>query len=456
MDIQTGIGLWFAVLLVIVLMQRARATLGVGLVLAYYMNLALIHLPGAVLYLDPLYAYYKREWIELGFEQATFAIMAFGVGAIGTMWFLRQSRQAVEIMPVTALSFHPWLSRFYVGLGLLSFFIIQPFLRDVPTVSAVTSVLNQLLLLGICLGMWNAWHARRRFAFVLWVVALGALPVMTIVFQGFIGFGTVALMTGLAFLASFFRPRWVVVVVGVVFVVVGLSAFVTYFRDRDQIRRVVWGNESFEERTAQFLETFSEFEMIDPANPRHLNSIDSRLNQNWLVGAAVENLLNGKADFRNGGTLVDALTALVPRAIWPDKPVRAGSGSLVTDATGIEFSTTTSIGVGQVLEFYFNFGTPAVVLGAFFWGIALALLDVAASRYLLQGNARRFTLSYLMGLGLIQPGGSLVDVAATTAAAIVAAFVVNDFLVPFFIGGMQEPDGEDAAPKSALQHVTAK
>ena len=456
MDLQTGLIVWFVVLGALILMQRAQATLGVGLVLAYFMNLALIHLPGAVLYLDPSYAFYKREWVELGFEASSFAILAFGVGALGTMWFLHQVRQVPTSTDagrgVTPPQFSPWLYRLYVVVGLLSFFVIQPLLRDVPTIGAVTSVFNQLLMLGICLGMWRAWHTRNFFSLMLWIAALGMMPVMTIVLQGYIGFGTSALLTGLAFLASFFRPRWLVAVFGVVFIVVGISAFVTYFRDRDQIRRVVWGNESFDERTAQFLETFGEFELIDLSNPRHLNSIDLRLNQNVLIGAAIENLGSGKAEFKNGATLVDALIALVPRAIWPDKPVRAGSGNLVTDATGIEFDRTTSVGVGQVLEFYFNFGMGAVIVGGLLWGVGLAVLDVTASRYLLDGDVRQFTLYYLIGLGLIQPGGSLVDIAATSAAAVLAAFVVNDLLVPFFVGGLQESDQVE----SELRGVTAK
>lgn len=443
-NITIGGLLWLGILLVIVFTQRAQATLGVGLVLAYYLNLALIHVPGALLYLDPDYGFYKRSWIDLGFEQSTYAILAFGVGAMGTLWFLRQTRivppMSTDEVWNSGLLFNPWLHRLYVAVGLVSFLIVTPLARNVPTFSAVVSVLNQLLLVGICMGIWNAWRSGRIRELGFWVLTLGGMPVLTIVFQGFIGYGTVALMTGLSFLASFFRPRWLILVVGIVFVVVGASAFVTYFRDRTEIRKVVWGNESLEERAVTVLETFGEFEWFDPSNRRHVNSVDARLNQNWIVGAAMENLENGGAEFKSGSTIVDAAISIIPRAIWADKPTRAGSGSLVTDATGVEFAKNTSIGVGQVLEFYFNFGTVGVVVGSFLWGVALSLLDSTASRYLIAGDARQFTIYYLIGLGLIQPGGSLVDVAATAAAAVVAALVVNDVLVPFFVGGFQEEE----------------
>lgn len=469
MDLRTAIFLWFVVLAVVLFSLRAQATFGVGLVLAYVLNLALLHLPGALLYLNPEYEYYKRSWIELGFAASTYSIVGFGIGALVVGLFLREERRreaeawqaneaATDVNDAEALPkrtvFHSGLVWLYVLLGLLSYFVISPLASNVPTASAVISVLNQLLLLGICLGMWNAWQKRNLLALAFWVATLGALPVMTIVVQGFIGFGTVALLTGLSFLVSFFRPRWLILAVGIVFVMLGVSAFVTYFRDRDEIRHIVWGGEAFEERAAQMLETFGEFELFDPTNVRHVRSIDLRLNQNWLVGAAIENIEQGGVELRNGETIVDAVIALVPRAIWPDKPVRAGSGSLVSDATGIQFQRGTSVGVGQVLEFYINFGTLGVIVGGFFWGAALTLLDGQAARAILTGNARRFTLFYLIGLGMIQPGGSLVEVTATTAAAVVTALIVNDILVPFFISARQsdaETDQSGAEETGAHQ-----
>ncbi len=449
-DFGTGILIWGIVVLAIVFTQRAQATLGVGLVLAYLANLAMIHLPGAFLYLNPDYAFYRRLWIQLGFEQSTWAVAAFGAGAVITLWVLHLTRRlsvGSEARFPQAVLFNPWVHRLYVIFGLFSFFVLSPIARNVPTLSAVVSVMNQLLLLGICLGIWQAWPTRNWWTLFWWIVVLGLLPVITLVFQGFLGFGISALLTSLAFFASFFRPRVLVIVIGAAFVLLGASAFVTYFRDRTQIREVVWGGESIEERVFRVGQTFADFEWFDLNNTRHLNAIDQRLNQNWIVGAAVENLARGKAEYQDGATLLDALIAPIPRILWPDKPVRAGSGNLVTDATGVAFSKNTSVGVGQVLEFYYNFGATGVILGSVLWGIALALLDGWASRYLLEGNSRRFTLFFLVGLGLIQPGGSLVDIAATSAAAVLAAFVINEFLVPFFLDAVQLEPAPALRPK---------
>lgn len=445
-----GMLIWGAVLVALLLVQRSQATLGVGLVLAYFLNLGLIHLPGAYLYLNPDYQFYNPAWISLGFEQSSYGVAAFGAGAAGTLWLLRHSRRFVtqEQLQPSQLVFNAWLHRFYVFLGLVSYFGITPLARSIPSASAIVSVLNQLLLVGICLGMWNAWHSRQWLALLFWILALGALPLMTVLSQGFLGFGAVALLTGLAFLASFFRPRWLVLLIGILFIFVGLSVFVTYFRDRTEIRQVVWENQDLSDRIGQLTQTFSDFEWFDINNRNHANYLDQRLNQNWLVGVAVERITQNKVDYRYGATVLDAALALIPRAIWPDKPVQAGSGNLVSDATGVPFAQGTSVGVGQVLEFYFNFGTIGVVVGLFLWGVVLALLDSAAAYNLSLARVRRFTLFYLVGLGLNQPGGSLVDVVGTAAAGAVAALIVNDVLAPFFVGVFEEePEDEKPAPR---------
>src|SRR5262249_48114281 len=146
-----------------------------------------------------------------------------------------------------------------------------------------------------------------------------------------------------------------VVVAGLLLGFVGLSVYVSYMRDRSEIRDVVWGGQSLGDRVDRVATTFHAFEWFDPSKDEHLARIDSRLNQSFLVGAAVSRL-SDIGGFAGGETLWDALIAVVPRALWPDKPVVAGSGNLVTRFTGIEFAAGTSVGIGQVMEFYVNFG----------------------------------------------------------------------------------------------------
>src|SRR4051812_46235184 len=98
------------------------------------------------------------------------------------------------------------------------------------------------------------------------------------------------------------------------------------------------------------------------------------MNQDFLIGLAMENLEAGRVPFANGRTIADAVLGLVPRAIWPDKPIAAGSGDLVSVYTGLNFPEWTSVGIGQVMECYVNFGTPGLVFGFILIGALLVFI----------------------------------------------------------------------------------
>jgi hypothetical protein len=115
----------------------------------------------------------------------------------------------------------------------------------------------------------------------------------------------------------------------------------------------------------------------------------------------------------------------VPRALWPEKTVSAGSGDLVSTYTGITFARDTSVGIGQVLEWYVNFGRAGIVVGFLLTGIVMALIDRCSLLALRRGDLQAFTLWFLPGISLLQLGGSFVDVTSGGAAALVVALVLN-------------------------------
>jgi hypothetical protein len=272
--------------------------------------------------------------------------------------------------------------------------------------------------------------------------------VITVVTQGFLGYGFAAMLSVMAFVASFYRPRWHVVVAGVLLLYLGLSVYVTYMRDRTDIREVVWTGASLEERVEQLEYTVSTAEWFDTSDQAHLQRIDGRLNQNFLIGASVAYLETGMARFARGETFWLAAAALVPRALWPNKPSVGGSGTLVSDYTGIQFAEGTSVGVGQVMEAYINFGTLGVVVVFVILGGVISYADRQAQQRLRAGAAGRFLRWYLPGLGLLQVGGSFSEATSTAAAALVVAILmvkVSARLYPYRPDHPGELDPVDAA-----------
>jgi hypothetical protein len=327
---------------------------------------------------------------------------------------------AQHIVPVD-----PKLIRLYLAVGVVCYFGLSRLFATTPTISAIANVASTCGIVGIALACWNADHTRHRGYLWQWLLVATFLPFVTIAVQGFIGYGLAAAVVIFAFVGSFYRPMWKTVAVSLLAAYLGMSLYVTYMRDRSDIREVVWGGESASARINRLKDTFLDLELFDIYNLDHLQRVDLRLNQNYLVGMGVEYLTVHPDAFANGETIGDALLAPIPRALWPDKPLAAGSGDLVSRFTGITFAEGTSIGIGQVMELYVNFATPGVFLGFIVLGVLLAFVDAQAAHYRDIGDWRRFTLWFLPGLSLLQLGGSLVEVTSGAGAAIVVAILIN-------------------------------
>ena len=164
------------------------------------------------------------------------------------------------------------------------------------------------------------------------------------------------------------------------------------------------------------------FELFDPTNAKHLQALDDRLNQNFFVGRAAQRIEGGEVNFLYGRSVWEALISVIPRALWPDKPVFGGSPKVVSEMTGLELSPTTAFGVGQVMEFHINFGILGLIVGFLLLGWSLGTLDRKAAAAEIRGDLRRTILFFLPGAALIQPLGSLVELTGSVGAALIAAY----------------------------------
>jgi hypothetical protein len=247
----------------------------------------------------------------------------------------------------------------------------------------------------------------------------------TLVTGGFLGSGIYWVLSILAFLFVISKRRVLFYLAAPLAVYFGLSLFVTYMGQRTGIRDVVWNAEaSFADRLDRTSKIATEFQLLDLGSSAHITALDDRLNQNAFVGLAVGHLESGWSEFALGATV--PVWALIPRAVWPDKPMVGGGGTVITEFTGITFNTATSVGTGQVFEFYVNFGTAGVVIGFMLLGFGLMWLDRGIMRGLAADDTRVVLLRALPGLTLLQPGGNLLEIVVSCAAAVIAAhFVIN-------------------------------
>jgi hypothetical protein len=437
LPIWVGTFLAFALYL---LVRHWRDDGGVGLLLAYVISFGALHWMTPALYLLPEYWNNRLPLTVDGLRESTIALIALTAGAEIAAWLLRPQFVPPAALPTPDQPMPPpppsalvdaRVVTMLLVTGVVMYVVVLPLAGGVSSLTALAAAGSTLALAGIVLKCWNGWQAGRSRTVLLWIGLSGLLPWLTVITQGFLGYGFAAVLTVFSFVGSFYRPRWKFVVAGLLLGYLGLSVYVTYMRDRRDIRAVVWANATMTSRLDRLEQTVREAEWFDLHNTEHLDRIEKRLNQDSLIGASVAYLKLNPHEYAGGETLWGAAVAVIPRALWPDKPVVGGSGDLVTRFTGIRFADSTSVGIGQVMEFYVNFSTAGVIVGFLVIGALIVSADRLAFRALKRRDALGFTLWFLPGLSLLQVGGSFAEITSTAAAALLVALVLRHWINRF-------------------------
>lgn len=401
------------------IIRRDKASL--GLPFAFALLLLLEHLPGAWAALAAGERYSRLAFVQTGITLTATSLCAFAGGA----WLAR----AKMVRPIISTSepqqilmpkmvtprfiifclFGGWLFTF-AGRALI----------DIPSINAVVDKSGTIWLLAVMLGLAASLQRRSIYGLVLWISALLVYPAVILIIGGFASWGSASIVLVVSILCVVLKHYWVVLVGVVIGSVMAVSLFVNYFEIRDELRVAAWGGAPIAERAAIASKMFTDFEFLSTDNPVHLDALDQRLNQNYFIGLAAYRLERGQVDFLLGRSIKEGLISLVPRVIWPEKPVLGGSGDIVPEMTGLALDrTNTAWGVGSVMEFYVNFGVTGILFGFLILGYALAKLDFIAARRLAAGHYGRSLIPFLMCVALVRPLGSMVELVSGAAAAYV-------------------------------------
>jgi hypothetical protein len=392
-----------------------RDSVSLGLPIAYLFSLLLIHVPGAYVYLVSDFDFLSfSDYVETGIGFTAIGSVSFVAG----VWAVRQSstRSPPNMTQVDERRFSlfcligGWL--FTYGLSSLHY---------ISSLGAAVDKAAPIWMLGVMLGLRSAVKHSNLIMVGSWLAALAVYPVLMLLLGGFLSYGSGATIIVVSILAISVETGWKVIIGSIVGVFLGLNVFVNYFAHRDVVREEVWGGAPLSDRVDATLDIFRDFEWFDSRNARQVKAIDDRLNQNFFSGLAAARIEQGTVDYLYGRSLWEGLIALVPRALWPEKPVVAGSPKIVSEMTGLELNENTSFGVGNVMEFQINFGIPGLVVGFFLLGFLLRALDRHAAVSLRRANFGSAIVSFLVAVALIQPNGSLVELTGGGAAALVGA-----------------------------------
>jgi hypothetical protein len=385
--------------------------ISLGLPIAYLGSLLLIHVPGAIAHIaDGGNLLKGGAFTEVGIFFTAIAASCFLFG----VW-LSHLQQAP---PVRAAAPRAQFWNFCLFGGILVTTI--SYLTGVPTFGAILQKGGPIWMFAVMLGLRSAMLRRDVIATWRWLFILALYPTLMLLLGGFLSYGSVVAMIVLSALAVTARSAFRVTIGTLALVFVGISIFLGYFQNRDAIRGAVWGGRDTEARIQASMNAVNDVQWFDPGNSAHLWALDARLNQNYFVGLAAARIESGKSEYLYGKTLWEGALSLIPRALWPDKPIKAGSGDIVSEMTGLLLSKETSFGVGNVMEFHINFGVFGIVIGMTLFGVVIGRLDRRAAEFEIKGELGKAVLYFLPCVAIIQPNGSMVEILSGGGAAIVA------------------------------------
>lgn len=414
---------WFVGVWLVYMLSKKR---GVGLPIAYITLYSIIHF-GALIYLLPWYDPTKDPYLASQGVNVEAVAIGFLISLVGVAGFLVSIPLAdqlfsIRVIPQNVKIEHPEkFGRDLLILGIVFFSLIFPIAKRIPSGAAIGSAGVNLTIVGICLLAFSS--LRRGTAAKLKVIAATlSLPGVTVLVLGFVGFGVSAVVEVGSFVLRFIRIRPWSIPVGMIMFWLALSFYVSYMQARSDIRSAVWGGASMAERVRVVGNQNKRAELFDPTNVKHLYLIDERINQNALVGRAALRIHHSNATFADGESLWIAAIAWIPRAIWPSKPIVAGSLDFADRYTGLTFAKSTSVGIGQAMEFYANFGFPGVFFGFMALGVFIRYFDLAAGDHLRVGYYWDYVRYHLIGISALQPGGMFAEVVSSAAAAFVLAY----------------------------------
>ncbi len=418
----------FLLLLVLIfLSSKSSKAPAVGITVIYFFGLFNNSVPGASLLLIDWYEYLPKYQTYTGFIATFIGASAFTLGAVLVHVFARTGdfKKRIDIDQITTITIEKFAMMLF-GMSVAAQLLIIVF-GAIASISAILSALTLLTTFACYLWLWLS-----KIGFKSKLVlgfSLLAYPAFMLLGGGFLGHGITFITSITIFLLVNKRPN------GLVFVLIPVAAFaafsfsVSYLVARTEFREVIWDSSNLDQRFTALNRLIDQFEWFDSDKQDHLRMIDIRMNQNWLVGVAIESVETGRTEINNGASLADAAVAWIPRAIWADKPVSGGSGNLVSDITGIEFNKETSIGVSHWLELYANFGIAGLFIGMFIVGVTVRYIDLNAGQALKHANVGKFIFMVFLGSAFLNTLGSFAEtissLAANTLAAILVLYVLN-------------------------------
>jgi hypothetical protein len=407
----------------------------VGLPIAFLVLLTLSHCGALVHLLDDYQYYYNpylqswnytKDTVATGLATSLIGVIAFTVG-LGVANALERPRRSavggeapVEALPRTAKIFL-LTGLFAGGFGILTRAI------SIPGIEALIQALwNGFLAAAIGYAVYYFRLGDRRRAATTVFGAAAFLPLWSMLLSGVLADATANTITLICFyallvkpsLASYLRAAAVLVVFGYVAILAGTI----WLQIRPQMRRGAEQGYSLEQRVSTLSDALANVDVFSGSQSQ-LEYLDMRLNQNVMIGKAVETLQQGSVGFEKGSVTAMAFLGWVPRALWPGKPERGGSAAVVK-YTGKLVTTATTFGTGPIFDAYLDFGDFSVFAVMGVYGFVLRRLDRRAGAIMTGDYSPGWVIAFMTGVAMITALNSLFFVVNSAVSAALVTWAI--------------------------------
>ena len=416
------------------LIWRSLSTLSPlgGIGLCHWFNLAINHFIGEVFINQNvdfksvdrnagIIGYQLSAWAIIGLLMAFFTV--FGLDLRYKETFINKQKKGNSKSN---------LNIGYSGIvyGMVCYFFLCGVLSFIPSITSILSGGLGMASAGLAWSYIVMIKKRGYTISLLFSSSMVLFPVFTLLLNGFMGFGISAIFGTAGVVMVTHRPRFVIGLLAPGLLYLGLSLYPSYMLSRGEIRDSVWGGAEMGDRFQTTFGTLAEkWEWFDPSDERQMDLFNGRLNQNVLVGASYEYIGAGYIQFADGETIYEGFLALIPRIIWADKTVTAGSGGLVARFTGMVFGDVTSVGIGNIMELYVNFSIYGIIIGFYLIGLCVYYLDLQTGYAIKNMNASIFFMSIVPGQALMNALGSFVAWGPSFVGSVVLVWIFNKFVI---------------------------
>ena len=425
----TALLFWTSTVLIVVLAiltRHWRADLGAGLVFAYVATFAVLHWLAPALYLLPWYDKPTRDATILGLRESGIAIICF---AIGSEIVIRMRRSEIgPLLAQPARVVDDRLINLFLVTGAFFYVVIFPIASRLPSVTAIAATGSALIVAGIGLKCWNAWTSGRYAHLWTWLGLTVAMPIVTVLVQGFLGYGFGALLTVLRVLRQFL-PATLAGAGRRIAARVSRPVGVRHLHARPQRhpqrglggRRVRRADGTARDDACQQRVVRPRGDRASAAH-RHAAEPGFHARRRGVLSRERRRRVRARRDLwcrrwpRSSRAPSGRTNPSSPAAVnWCPPTPASGSWKARASASARSWKR------------YVNFGRAGVIVVFLCIGALLTWADISAKARLVVGDGAGFVTWYLGGLGMLQLGGAFSEVTSTAAASILVALALGYF-----------------------------